>query len=246
MSGKIIDEVLLRLRTMILNGELKPDERVAEVAMAERLGVSRTPVRLALQTLEGEGLVEPKGGRGFAVKKITAFDVLCAFDVRGALEGLACRIVAENGLTRSAEATIRECIDEGDQMFKQGIPDQQIRQRWVELNEVFHQTIIDAADNLTLSATHALTCRHPLVGPGLLAYSSANMEEDISSIRKSQIEHSAIFEAIINREGARAEAIAKEHMYSARKSTSRKIATLPEDADQRAPIIAALPIDSVR
>lgn len=223
MSGKRIDEVLLRLRTMILDGELKPDERVAEVAMAERLGVSRTPVRLALQALEGEGLVEPMGGRGFAVKRITPFDVLCAFDVRGTLEGLACRIVAENGLKRSTETVLRECIDEGDRIFEQGAPDREITQRWVRLNEVFHQTIIEAANSLSLSAAHTLTCRHPLVGPGLLAYSSASATQDIESIKKSQAEHHAIFEAIRHGEGARAEALAKEHMYSARKSTSRKI-----------------------
>lgn len=229
---------------MILSGELQPEERVAEVAISERLGVSRTPVRLALQALEGEGLVEPKGGRGFAVKRITAFDVLCAFDVRGALEGLACRIVAEKGLKRSAEATLRECIEEGDRIFEEGAPDRQITHRWVRLNEIFHQTIIDAADNQSLTSAHKLTCIHPLVGPGLLAYSSASTSEDVASVKKSQAEHNAIFEAIINGEGARAEALAKEHMYTARKSTSLKIKTKSEPPEQTAPALKALPKSS--
>jgi GntR family transcriptional regulator of vanillate catabolism len=60
--------------------------------------VSRTPVRLAFRTLEQEGLLEKAGKRGYVVRAFSEADVLCAIEVRGALEGLAARRLAERGI----------------------------------------------------------------------------------------------------------------------------------------------------
>ena len=65
MSSQL-DQVLVDLRQWILNGELRPGERLAELPLAERLGVSRTPVRHAMTLLEAEGLLEPSSSRGYA------------------------------------------------------------------------------------------------------------------------------------------------------------------------------------
>src|ERR1700740_3158358 len=91
--------VALRLREMILRGELPPGERLAEVALAERLGVSRTPIRQALPALAREGLRAASARRGFVVRSFSPQDVLDAVETRGVLEGLAARRVAERGAT---------------------------------------------------------------------------------------------------------------------------------------------------
>ena len=82
---------------MILRGELAPGERLGEVALAERLGVSRTPIRQALPALACEGLLAAAGRRGYLVRSFSPQDVLDAIETRGVLEGLAARRIAERG-----------------------------------------------------------------------------------------------------------------------------------------------------
>lgn len=231
-----VEAVTLALRDLILSGEIEPGARLAEISLAERLGVSRTPVRLALQVLEGEGLVVPALNRGYVVRRITIYDVLSGFDVRGTLEGLACRIVAEAGLKRSDEATLMDNIEEGDALCAAGHMDDVLVQRWVDMNGRFHQTILNAADNASLTAAHDLVCRHPLVGPGSLAFSAHRLREGFLAISESQAHHRAIVSAMRRGEGARAEFLAREHIYHARESTGAYLKTHSSDglADDRA------------
>ena len=87
--------IVQTLREKILSGELEPGRRLVEAQAAELLGVSRTPLRYALSVLSSEGLLERSGARGYVVRRFSVRDVLDAIDVRGALEGLAARCVAE-------------------------------------------------------------------------------------------------------------------------------------------------------
>src|SRR5262245_49408251 len=84
--------VLVRLRDLILKGSFSPGERLAEIPLAEKLDASRTPVRLALATLEHEGLIEPSPGGGYQMRRFTAQEVADAIHVRGVLEGYAARL----------------------------------------------------------------------------------------------------------------------------------------------------------
>ena len=87
-------EILERLRALILTGEYGPDERLIEEQLAERLGVSRTPVRQALTMLEAEGLVEIAPNRGATVCSFSIEDVWDIYDLRAVLEGHAARRAA--------------------------------------------------------------------------------------------------------------------------------------------------------
>ena len=78
----------LRLREMILAGELPGGARIAELALVDRLGVSRTPIRAALMRLEQEGLLQALPGGGYAVRTFSERDVSDAIELRGTLEGL--------------------------------------------------------------------------------------------------------------------------------------------------------------
>src|SRR5256885_9714817 len=90
----------LRLRELILSGQFAPGERMSELPLVERLGVSRTPLRLALATLEHEGLLRNLSGGGYAVRAFTQADMRDAVELRGVLEGTAARFAAGRGATR--------------------------------------------------------------------------------------------------------------------------------------------------
>jgi GntR family transcriptional regulator of vanillate catabolism len=89
----------LRLRELILSGDLEAGERIAELAIVERLGMSRTPIRAALMRLEQEGLLEKFPGGGYKVRTFSERDVADAIEMRGTVEGLAARLAAERGVS---------------------------------------------------------------------------------------------------------------------------------------------------
>jgi len=105
-------QALLRLRELILSGEFPAGSRMSELPLVERLGVSRTPLRLALANLEHEGLLEPLSGGGYAVREFTQKDIDDAIELRGVLEGTAVRFAAERGVNRRQLSTMRECLEE--------------------------------------------------------------------------------------------------------------------------------------
>src|ERR1700689_302440 len=86
---------LLNLRGMLLRGDFQPGERISELPLVARLGVSRTPIRLALDRLANEGLLEVVPTGGFVVRAFTLTDVDDAIEVRCVLEGTAARLAAE-------------------------------------------------------------------------------------------------------------------------------------------------------
>ena len=98
------DVVFQTLRRAILMGELEPGERLMELALTEKLGVSRTPVREAIRMLEKEGLVEMIPRKGAAVSRITEKDLQDVLEVRCALEelavGIACERMTEDDIER--------------------------------------------------------------------------------------------------------------------------------------------------
>src|ERR1700685_501364 len=110
-----IMRALLRLRELILNGEFAPGERMSELPLVERLGVSRPPLRLALAALEHEGLLLGLPGGGYVVREFTQADIRDAIELRGVLEGTAARFAAQRRASRDqlrALRTINAAIEE--------------------------------------------------------------------------------------------------------------------------------------
>ncbi|NLP12900.1 MAG: GntR family transcriptional regulator [Clostridium sp.] len=83
------------LREAIISGELKPGERLMEVKLAEKMGVSRTPVREAIRKLELEGLVNMLPRKGAHVAELSAKDIMDVLEVRATLDGMATSLAAE-------------------------------------------------------------------------------------------------------------------------------------------------------
>ena len=114
------DRTVLRLRELILTGEFGPGERISEHPLTARLNVSRTPIRLALERLAHEGLLEPYPTGGFVVRKFTLNDVWDGLEVRGLLEG-----GAECGRAEIARAGVRRLRRCGRRQSEHGQPSMQ-------------------------------------------------------------------------------------------------------------------------
>ena len=87
--------LVLALREQILQGQFSPSERLTELGLASRLNASRTPVRLALERLANEGLLDAIPSGGFRLRSFSLADIRDAIEIRGVLEGIAARFAAE-------------------------------------------------------------------------------------------------------------------------------------------------------
>ncbi|MDO4344378.1 MAG: GntR family transcriptional regulator [Eubacteriales bacterium] len=138
------DVVFNTLRRAILKGELKPGERLMEIQLAQRLGVSRTPVREAIRKLELEGLVLMIPRRGAVVAEITVQDLEDVLEVRAALEELAARRACENITDEELRELKRAAND-----FKRALESRDLL-ACVETDVAFHEIICRAAGNRRL------------------------------------------------------------------------------------------------
>ena len=135
------DEVFFTLRDRILKGELSPGDRLMEIPLAEKLGVSRTPVREAIRLLEREGLAITIPRRGAQVARMTEKDLSDVLEVREALDELAAEKACKNMNDEIIEK-LSAAMDE----FKRAARSGDIKVI-VEADEAFHHIIYEAADN---------------------------------------------------------------------------------------------------
>jgi GntR family transcriptional regulator, vanillate catabolism transcriptional regulator len=198
-----------KLREMILSQEALPGERLQEIQLSERLGVSRTPIREALVVLEQEGLVTYRQNRGYVVRAFAMKDVLDAYLVRSTFEGLACRIVAEQGLSSKGRQTLEECLAEGDAILATGELNDDALPCWRSMNDRFHQTILAESNNAVLLDVAARTLAIPFLSSRVVHW------HNYRRIYRSHEDHHATFDAICRRQGSRAEAAMREHIYIA-------------------------------
>ncbi len=211
--------IVLKLREMILNGELAPGTRVAEIPVAERLGVSRTPVRYALGVLAGEGLiVATDNGRGFLVRGFSLKDIIDAIELRGTLEGMAARLVAEDGWTESLARDLARCLEEGEAVIAPGRLLAESGGRWAAINERFHRLIVHACGSQPL--INAVTLNDKLPFASAKAFLGVTRDEAIRRrqyeiLLMAQRQHQAIVDALSQGKGARAEALMREHAHAA-------------------------------
>ena len=206
------------LRRRILTGEFAPGERMVELELSARLAVSRTPIRIALGELEKEGLLESLPTRGFRVRLITIDEIANAVDVRGVLEGMAAKSAAERGLNAATIAELQACIDEGRQLLEKAQPAGYVidAARWVPMNARFHNALVAAAGNGTLAATLAFVSKTPMAGAGALSLNGVLPLLEYCFIQRAQSDHEDVLTALQAGEGARAEALMREHAYRSR------------------------------
>ena len=142
------DEVVGRIRDMIIEGTLAPGARVHEGQLGEQLGISRTPLREALKYLASEGLLDLVAGRGAIVRRLSPKDVHDMLVVLSALEALAGRLVCAHATDAEIDV-IRALHQRMMALYAQ-------RQRldYYKYNQLIHSAIVDLSGNAFLAATH--------------------------------------------------------------------------------------------
>ena len=203
--------VLSTLRQMIVSGELTAGERLAEIPTAERLGVSRMPIRIAFRTLEQEGLLTKQPNRGYQVRKVSEQEISGSVEVRGVLEGLAALQAAEKGLTREQRLELLQCLHDGDQLFAKGYVTEADLELYHDMNKRFHAVIIEAAVNPAINAALSRDEHLPFASVSALAIDRNHLDREFRRFNFAHMQHHAVFDAIDHRQGARAEAIMREH-----------------------------------
>lgn len=203
--------LLSRLRKLIREGHYSPGERLGEEAVAERFEVSRTPVRLAFRTLEQEGLLQRAGKRGFMVREFTESDVHCAVEVRSVLEGLAARLLAEQGMSASVGEELKHWIQAGRDLLEKGYLLETDINHWSEINSHFHGTIIHAIGSGVVADAIARNNHLPFAAADSIIIDGDNLTREFKKLQLAQFHHELIFQAVSRGEGARAEMLMREH-----------------------------------
>lgn len=209
-------KAILGLRELLLEGAFEPGERVPELRLVDELGVSRTPLRTALMTLEHEGLLETLPGGGFVVREFTRADIDDAIELRGVLEGTAARLAAERLEADDELEELRATCREIDSI----VQDRSVEtfMRYLELNEAFHQGLRALAKSRQLERALGHVLALPFAPPSALLMVHSALPESWEILLVAQHQHYALVDAISRREGARADALAREHARIARRN----------------------------
>lgn len=210
------EKALMGLRSAIMGGEFSVSARLPEVALAERLGISRTPLRQAMDRLVSEGLLERLETGGCRVASFTLDDIYDAIELRGVIEGTAVRLAAERGadpmLVQRADSVL-EGID-----IAQANPESVEFDIYVRLNGEFHDLLAQMSGSEVIRREVDRICRLPLASPSAFLQEQELVPDFIASLLRAQNQHHAILEAIVARQGTRAEALAREHAQLARRN----------------------------
>ena len=208
-KGSLTFEALTLLRDEIIQGKMRPNERLIAADLAERLNTSRTPIREALQLLEAEQLVVA-AKRGYVVREHTKEEIVEIYEVRAALEGMAARLAAQKTGT-SAYKEIEAIGAHRDSLITSND-----RKLIVDLNDEFHAAIFAACGNSRLDRINRSNSQH------FFNYRISELytkEETKISIKG----HALILKAIKNHDADQAESAAQEHVLEALKVTLLKL-----------------------
>jgi len=194
-----------------VQGELMPGEKIREVPLAQQLNISRIPLHLALERLTNEGFLEALPTRGFRVQRFSVEDIHDAIELRGVLEGAAARMAAERLRDPKSLSTMEALSQEILTLVRRPKMTIDSFTRYIELNAKFHAALLDMAGSRMLKRAIERACCLPFASPSAFLkrqYISNDLRE-LFLISADQ--HCMIIEAIANREGMRAEVVAREH-----------------------------------
>ncbi|WP_226925925.1 GntR family transcriptional regulator [Meridianimarinicoccus sp. MJW13] len=210
------EELVDRLRNLVVEDALKPGEKVPEKALCESFGVSRTPLREALKVLASEGFVVLQANRGARVATVTRQELENTFPVIARLEQLAGELACDH-IDAAGMAWIEARHDAMAKAF-----DARDRQSYFQANQDIHQALIHAANNDILKAHHKL-----LAARVRRARFMANLSDD----RWAQAieEHGRMMEALRRRDGESLGQVMKQHMMN---KFAAHIKAIEDEADE--------------
>ena len=214
------DVVFNTLRQAIITGEFAPGERLMEIVLAERLGVSRTPVREAIRKLELEGLVVMVPRKGAEVARITEKSLKEVLEVRCALEELgvilACRRITDEG---------KEELKKAHQEFKKAVESKDFLEIATK-DEAFHECIFESTDNKRLLQ---------IINNLKEQMYRYRMEyvKDIGYHEKLVKEHEEMLDAITSGNEKKAEEIMKKHIHDQEEMILKNIHQQEEEKKEK-------------
>jgi DNA-binding GntR family transcriptional regulator len=201
------DIVLERLKDEIFSGYLKPGDSLNTLQLSKRLGVSRTPIREALNHLTLIGLAENQPHKGCSVRKLSVEQIIELYFIRGALAGIAARLAVHN-LNEEEKQHLSKLCDEMSALLEADEKEKMLRK-----NAQFHEIIQRAAQSpqlemlITQFYTQSEQYRH-------LALELPGRYQEVCT------EHRKILEAVQKGDGEAAEQYSREHHFN----TARRIA----------------------
>lgn len=211
------EQAYIRIRNTILSGNFSPGFQLKEEELSEFCGVSRTPVRQAIQRLANEGLVTIRENRRSYVTDLTEEEFEQAFDIAAMLESYSAGLAAER-ITEDALQTLQELESQMEKLGEGNVKDYR---RFLELNMAFHNLIHKASGNRSL---FEMIQRVPDIANTILLKSG-----DIKSMKNALVDHRNILAALESRDPMLAELQMKVHIESIRRFMRRLISPRKED-----------------
>ncbi len=208
---------MLQIRELLIQGAFKAGQRIKEVPLAARLRVSRTPLRLALDRLAQEGLLETGRKGGFFAREFTVSQILDAIDLRGVLEGTAARWAAERLQHENETQPLLAYVREAKALLERDLPGVELIGEYTAINGRFHATLLNLAKSEMLKSSMARVLALLFASFNAFVFAESESPEMREMLLISNHQHSTMADAISNREGARAEAIAREHCRNVRR-----------------------------
>lgn len=232
------DEAFAQLRALLLSGELAPGSFVSERQLVDRLGMSKTPIRVAMERLARDGFVEILPQRGVRVRQLSLREIVEHYELREALETWTVRRVAQR-ITDEQIAQLRDLVSR-QQELREGVDARPARpaaataSRYIELDAELHETLAAIADNAEV--VRVMSTQRQLIARVISDFILHNRSLLVSSIA----EHARILGALAERDGEAAADAMLEHLGAGKRqfieqATPAQGATLPaiyrEDAD---------------
>ncbi|RUZ72658.1 GntR family transcriptional regulator [Mesorhizobium sp. M7A.F.Ca.US.006.01.1.1] len=184
---------------MILDGKLKPGDKISERELCEQIGVSRTPLREALKVLAFEGLIQLHTNRGATVATLSAKEIDNLFPIIGALEALGAELACAR-ITDSQAAAIRKLHDKMIERAQ--------KKDWLSFSKVnrsIHYALLEASQNPELVNFY----QQLEVRIHSIRYQN---EESGAELERSIVDHENIIQALEDRDGPRLAALMREHL----------------------------------
>jgi phosphonate utilization transcriptional regulator len=219
-SSSLTSVVQQEIERQILAGELEPGAKLTEAALAERLGVSRGPIREAFRSLEESGLVRQEKNRGVFVRNIDLGEAMEIYDLRALMDEAVGRRLAER-ITPEQLKAVRGMVEQMEQAVKAGDAD-----RYHLINLDFHDKLVEFAGNRKLTAIYRRLIKE------LSLFRRMNLA-DGKLLPISANEHRAIVKAIASGDPEAAGRAMREHVMESKERTERNNAPQPVRANSR-------------
>jgi len=211
---RLVDEVTTHLRELILTQEIPAGSQLLQVDLAEKLGVSRTPLREAFRILERDGLVRiSNGNRTVEVVSWTPDELRDLYEVREVVDGLAARLVARKGMSKDLDRVLKRALDQMERAVTK--LDHQVQ---VAAHTTFHAAIAEHCGNSRVIALLPLIRLTGAAVHPALEGAYHGVEEPRALLLEGLEHHRAIYQALRDGDERAAEDLARRHIRTTIKS----------------------------